>query len=404
MKKSSHLVQISGIYHYRIVTPEGEVRRSLRTRCPHEASRLCGLLDYHTPPMAKRQQAALRELYRLLLEEHTQALLEDRDSQVDVDDIPVEVSHLYTRIDDAAVADAEQSIISLARTGDAMTSPTPRTRLQLSPTLSEAFKEVESDKLATGTWTQKTANSATTKLTGFLDAAGDKPWASYTKSDVRKWRNSLSVKPTTANNQIAILASVFSWLIQQQDDPVANPFDGMRIKTTTTDREAFTKQEVRSILDCTTSWKHDAVLIAAHTGLRVAEMCQLDADDVVTVDGVRCVRLDHNKHKLKTASSARLVPLHPALDAVTFPLGKSATQVGNWFSRTGRAALGLPDHKVWHSLRMSFCLELMRAGVQEEQVAQLAGHSFGKSMSFKLYAAEGFQIKQLQEAVALLKY
>ena len=406
MTHTNRLLQRNGIYHVRVVCPDGEVQRSLHTRCPQEARRLSGLLDYHTPPMPERQQTALRELYRLLLAEHTAALLEDRDSVVDVDDIPPEVDHLYIRLSDAATDAATEAVLDMARgTGhnvQGTTTASQRGPQPCSELLSNAFLRVRSDKLSTGTWTQKTANSASTKLQGFLHAAGDRPWDTYTKADVRSWRDALDVQPATVNNQIAILASVLSWLIQQEDAPHSNPFDGMRLKTVPTGREAFTVPEAQHMLDVLTGWKQDAIRLSLYTGMRVSEVCQLTPDDIVEVDGIRCYKLDPTRHALKTAASARLVPIHPELKDIQLPLGKTATQVGNWFSRTGRAALGVPDKKVLHSTRMYFCLQLLRADVTEETVAQLAGHSYGKTQSFKVYAKEGFALGQLHEAVLKL--
>jgi integrase len=60
-------------------------------------------------------------------------------------------------------------------------------------------------------------------------------------------------------------------------------------------------------------------LIALFAGLRLNEACQLDVADIQSVEGVDCIHVsagtfaaDNNK-RLKTASSERLIPIHPAL-------------------------------------------------------------------------------------------
>ena len=53
-------------------------------------------------------------------------------------------------------------------------------------------------------------------------------------------------------------------------------------------------------------------LLALFTGARANEICQLYADYVQQVDGIWCLNIRSGRpdQKLKTANSARLVPLH----------------------------------------------------------------------------------------------
>ena len=350
--------------------------------------------------MPQRIQQDLRDLYDLLLAEHTQALLEDRDAQTDVDDVPSGTEHLYSRVQDAAAADAELAVLDIARGSTQSADTIPTTTM---PLLSTAAEAVRADKLATGTWTTRTADTAQRTLNRFLEHAGDRPWNAYTKSDVRAWRDSQSIKPASVNIGIATLGSILSWLIQQEDGPYTNPFEGMRLKAAGTEREAFTPDEVRHMLTSLSGWERDVVLVGAYTGMRVSEVCQLTPDDIVEIDGVRCFKLDSHKHTLKTDSSARVVPVHPALQDVQLPIGHKAKAVSHWFSTVAKKELNLPANKVLHSLRMAFATSMMQAGVSEDITAALLGHSVGNTLSYKLYAS-GHSTKQLQEAVALLKY
>ncbi len=45
----------------------------------------------------------------------------------------------------------------------------------------------------------------------------------------------------------------------------------------------------------------------------MSEICQLRAEDVVQVDGIWCLKLDLEGGSLKTRSSERAIPLHPAV-------------------------------------------------------------------------------------------
>ncbi|MCJ2134032.1 site-specific integrase, partial [Methylobacterium sp. J-026] len=53
--------------------------------------------------------------------------------------------------------------------------------------------------------------------------------------------------------------------------------------------------------------------LCAYTGARVHEICQLRREDVVERDGIRCLYFTPEAGSLKTRSSERFVPLHPAL-------------------------------------------------------------------------------------------
>lgn len=65
-------------------------------------------------------------------------------------------------------------------------------------------------------------------------------------------------------------------------------------------------------------------LIALFSGMRLNEICQLDATDIQNVEGVACFSINdgakqnHCDKRLKTASSERLIPIHPTLLAIGF--------------------------------------------------------------------------------------
>jgi integrase len=53
--------------------------------------------------------------------------------------------------------------------------------------------------------------------------------------------------------------------------------------------------------------------LGAYSGARVSELCQLRADDIVSVDAFWCMKFDPGAGSLKTSGSERIIPLHPAL-------------------------------------------------------------------------------------------
>lgn len=54
-------------------------------------------------------------------------------------------------------------------------------------------------------------------------------------------------------------------------------------------------------------------LALRHSCARVSEVCQLRAEDIVLIEGIWCMTFDPEAGPLKTRSSERAVPLHPAL-------------------------------------------------------------------------------------------
>ncbi|WP_256581580.1 site-specific integrase [Pseudomonas sp. GW460-12-10-14-TSB1] len=137
-----------------------------------------------------------------------------------------------------------------------------------------------------------------------------------------------------------------------------------------------------------------------YTGARLNELCQLYADDVVTIDGIACIHIRATRpdQKLKTASSERLVPLHSKLLELGFlAYVEKARQAGNervfpeltchkkhgysvvpskWFTRV-REQLGFRDDaakKDFHSFRHTLADHLKQKGVAESLVGGLLGH------------------------------
>ena len=103
---------------------------------------------------------------------------------------------------------------------------------------------------------------------------------------------------------------------------MTNPAEcvSIEIRTPTNERKrSFTDEEAAIVLTAAVGEK-DAVkrwvpFLDAYTGARVSELCQLRREDILQVDGIWCMKMDPEAGSLKTASSERLVPLHPALVA-----------------------------------------------------------------------------------------
>ncbi|MGY0617734.1 tyrosine-type recombinase/integrase [Vibrio sp. FJH11] len=141
-------------------------------------------------------------------------------------------------------------------------------------------------------------------------------------------------------------------------------------------------------------------MLLLHSGARVSEICQLDTADIKCIDDIWCIDINDKGQdkRLKSASSKRLVPLHPKLIERGFlryaqnrfenrqqklfsfkPIGIykdwSKTFV-NRFSKILDDLGFMPAYRpTLHSLRHTFIDELQQGGIAENLVADLVGHT-----------------------------
>ena len=152
-------------------------------------------------------------------------------------------------------------------------------------------------------------------------------------------------------------------------------------------------------------------LLGLYTGARANEICQLYADDVQQVDEVWCLNIRDNRpnQKLKTANSARLIPIHSSLIAggfIGFVLERAGGRLfpelphrqdgyshlwGQWFSRHR------PVDKDFHSLRHTVATALKDHGVPLQYAAAILGHTNG-AISYDRYGG-GVAVEKLQAAI-----
>ncbi len=199
-------------------------------------------------------------------------------------------------------------------------------------------------------------------------------------------------------------------------------------------------------------------LISLYTGCRLNEICQLNINDIIVEDGVKCFNMTIEtesldfKKSLKTLYSNRLVPVHPILSKIGFldlyeKIKKNRNYVNKWIKENQKQVKIKSDGKIirtvdaftnnnlfftlpytqsnhhmgtvsnnfsdiklelfpnredlnFHSLRHSFITELSRKGVDYTQNADLAGHK-------KQGATAGYidnTVRAFKEAVDKVSY
>jgi len=237
---------------------------------------------------------------------------------------------------------------------------------------------------------------------------------------------------TTVNKHISRFSTLMKHCIKEgyiKDNPAV----GLKIKQKRRpdeERKAYTTDDLKRIV-ANLPPKEDKPerywipLIGMLSGLRLDEACQLSTEDVKEIDGVWCFDVnDSQAKKLKTHSSNRIVPVHPALITLGF-LGHVETMnalghprlwmnlqwreadgygnaVGKWFQRFNRQHVTSDPLKTFHSFRHTFADTLKQLGIQEALISELMGHANGNITTGrygKRYKAGG-----LLEAVCKLDY
>jgi len=176
-------------------------------------------------------------------------------------------------------------------------------------------------------------------------------------------------------------------------------------------------------------------LLALFNGLRCNEACQLEVPDVLTVEGIPCIRVTNESEdeegagkgkRAKTATSKSTVPIHPRLIEMGF-LEFVKTRIGagdgsqlfpelsrtgegrysdifsKWFRRFFKGALkGRETKASFHSSRHSFRDATRRAGLNVEVADRLGRWATPGSEGLN-YGA-GFPLSTLRDELAKVDY
>ncbi|EOV9224288.1 tyrosine-type recombinase/integrase [Vibrio parahaemolyticus] len=247
--------------------------------------------------------------------------------------------------------------------------------------------------------------------------------ASVRQSHIDLWKKTQTCSLTTMKKKLRLLSSCFGRVghkVEQDWFKVAVEKAPVRPK------RAITKQELGELLKATQcykkskdEWKYYLPRIAALTGCRLNEIAQLRVCDVQLGDEpTLSINDDHDDKKLKNSSSKRVLPvttlLLNLLSELTAGKGKNEHLFSLPYSKQNGYA-GKPskyfsgllkslaiDGVSFHSLRHYAVTELFNAGVKEELIGTLMGHSVGKLTTGKVYLS-GYSYKAKHEALFRLK-
>ncbi len=379
-------------------------RFHLRIRVPEDLRPYFGKMEIHRSLGAGRQHArSMARSLRQKVEDCFGDLRRQRAAGVPDDVLAFEARRFYE-------AGLPAIRVKSIRRGITPASNAPQT-------LAEAISAFVSDRQ--GRWAPKTKQMQESSLTLFLRIVGNKPLAALTRQDCRDARNTIARLPPnltkrfdapieevlaaghlprgpkTTNSNIVAVNSMLEWCRREGLVP-DNPARGLLLpvgRRPDLERDAFTTAELQMLfaqLDPSMGAPYWLPLVALYSGLRLEEIAQLRPADIREVQGIWVLDVNATGGKrLKTASSARLVPLHPRLmgllelreGAALWPeLARGAdgywsSPFSKWFGRFKRRA-GIANRRLtFHSLRHTFVNALKQRGTDELTIRELVGHA-----------------------------
>ncbi|OAK57781.1 integrase [Pseudomonas putida] len=248
------------------------------------------------------------------------------------------------------------------------------------------------------------------KLSAFLAETG-KP---LDFDSIATWLDSLGVASKTKAQYINAGATFWKWAmkydVKWREDfkGAANPFENHDLPQARGREKADAQRQDFSLADLAKLHNAaqakgldtlaDLILLAAYTGARIEELCQLSTENVVTVEQVPSFDIVDSK----TVAGIRAVPVHPALielvqrlmdksqDGFLVP-STSKNKYGNRSDLYSKAfgrlkkSLGFGDRHVFHSIRKTAITQLVRADVPGPLIAELVGHETG-TMTYDIYS------------------
>lgn len=245
---------------------------------------------------------------------------------------------------------------------------------------------------------------------------------SVRQSHIEQWKKTQTCSLTTMKKKLRLLSSCFGRVghkVEQDWFKVAVE------KTPVRPKRAITKQELGELLRATQcykkskdEWKYYLPRIAALTGCRLNEIAQLRVCDVQLGDEpTLSINDDHDDKKLKNSSSKRVLPVTiPLLNLLselttdkgknehlfTLPYSKQNGYAGKPSKYFSELLKSLDIKGVsFHSLRHYVVTELFNAGVKEELIGSLMGHSVGKLTTGKIYLS-GFSYDNKLKALDMI--
>lgn len=266
--------------------------------------------------------------------------------------------------------------------------------------LTTSYLEEHGTNVKASTLSSLQANYRT--LGAAFQAIGVTDLYTHTRTDMVALRAELlsSRKPSTVNNLITQMSTALDWAVRNDLIPKAYTTKLKLTKGAESEREAFTRAQVMTLMAKANSmpidsWERWGLSVLAITGARVGEVAQLGPQDIFEVDGHLCISINEDTpdKSIKNKFSNRIVPLVDG--ALGFKLSEFrqavamgslastqvviSVQVRKRLGKLMRDTLGddRAETQTLHSLRHHLASSLKSAGVPVAYAQAILGHSTG---------------------------
>lgn len=254
--------------------------------------------------------------------------------------------------------------------------------------------------------------------------------------ELSKAQNLKPMATKTANSYITRLSTLFRWA-HREGLISTNPTQSLLLPETEAakdKRHPFTTKQLEAIFNANLmqQYRHEhhaafwIPMLSLWTGARLNELCQLHTADIQTRDGITCmvIALGDGQH-LKTASSQRVIPLHPKLIELGFleyvekvhkaghknlffdlrldAKGSGSSYFSKNFARYLKSIGIKTDKNCFHSFRHNFRDALREAGIEREVVQALGGWK-DKSGGVEDNYGSGHSVQRLYGAACKIGY
>ena len=245
-----------------------------------------------------------------------------------------------------------------------------------------------------------------------------------------KFRKTPLLTATSAKRDMQAVKSLFSWLEKQEliaKNPARN-LEGPRTSKKSS-RRSFTTSELNALLLATPRngakpWTYWQVRIAMLQGLRFTEPLGLQVDDLFKRGDIWVFRIRENEFRtLKTADTAREVPVHPRLielgvtdlvsdrdgDELLIPdaprgKGKAFNAAQKQMGRLIRREVSFDPNLTFHSLRHGFREAMLDAGFPQGIEEHLGGWKSNSNPVMNRYGRGYPMLEKLNEWIGKLSY
>lgn len=284
-----------------------------------------------------------------------------------------------------------------------------------------------------------TISSANRSLTLFESLHGQPSIGGISRAMGVEFKAKLLELPTsskTADNKFSMVNSLLKYAFLELELIHRNPWTGLSIRSTVTNKREPWSNEMLVRLFSHPIWSIGAMpkdkkagnwaaywipLLGLYTGARSSELCQLKTSDINFKALIPTIKITNEGsfQKLKSESSARVIPIHKKLiqlgfleytksikneqlwPGLPFRQERAGGYFSQWFS-TLRQSLQIPRTMLFHSFRHTFRSKLVEAKVPEPVIDQILGHASHGSIGARVYTH--ISIEMLNDAVQSISY